>query len=133
MQHVYLFDIMEKRDCVRVGQTLSFTHLQVRSGYSFFHSTITIDKLVERAYELGFRSLALTDENVLYGAISFYNACKNRNIKPILGMVVSIQEDKDRFPIVLLAKNNEGYRQLMLLSSLIQQKDEHVVNIETFK
>src|SRR5690625_4584961 len=113
MQHVYLFDIMEKRDCVRVGQTLSFTHLQVRSGYSFFNSTITIDKLVERAYELGFHSLALTDENVLYGAISFYNACKKRNIKPILGIIVSIKEGDDNTPIILLAENNDGYRQLM--------------------
>ena len=133
MQHVYLFDIMEKRDCVRVGQTLSFTHLQVRSGYSFFNSTITIDKLVERAYELGFHSLALTDENVLYGAISFYNACKKRNIKPILGIIVSIKEGDDNTPIILLAENNDGYRQLMSLSSLIQQNSDHSVNIETFK
>ena len=50
---------------------MSFTHLQVKSGYSLMNSTITIPKLVERAHELNFDALALTDEGVLYGAIPF--------------------------------------------------------------
>src|SRR5690625_5706213 len=63
---------------------MSFTHLQVRSGYSLFKSTMTIDKLIQRAQALDFTSLALTDEEVLYGAIPFYKACKKNGIKPLL-------------------------------------------------
>ena len=67
---------------------MSFTHLQVRSGYSFFNSTITIEKLVKRAKELEFKSIALTDEEVLYGVIPFYKHVTASGIKPIIGMVV---------------------------------------------
>lgn len=100
---------------------MSFTHLQVRSGYSLMNSTITIEKLVKRASELQFEALALTDEHVLYGAISFYEACHKYGIKPIIGMVVYvINPEQEKEPCILLAKNNHGYQNLIKLSTYIQ-------------
>ncbi|GGJ96837.1 DNA polymerase III subunit alpha [Lentibacillus kapialis] len=100
---------------------MSFTHLQVRSGYSFMKSTITVEKLAEKAKELEFDALALTDEHVLYGAIPFYKACQQNGIKPIIGMnvmVTSSEEEPDY--CILLAKNNHGYQNLIQLSTHIQ-------------
>ena len=99
---------------------MSFTHLQVRSGYSFYNSTITIDKLIKRAKQLGFTSLALTDEGVLHGAISFYQACQKNGIKPLLGMIVSFPFQEENIPVVLLAKNNEGYKNVIQISTNIE-------------
>lgn len=106
---------------------MSFTHLQVRSGYSFYKSTMTVDKLVERAHELNYPSLALTDEGVLYGAISFYQACEKRQIKPIIGLIVDYvldTETQETVPVILLAKNNQGYEQLIQISTNIQFERE---------
>ncbi|MGM8366282.1 DNA polymerase III subunit alpha [Virgibacillus sp. W0181] len=102
---------------------MSFTHLQVRSGYSLFNSTISVHKLVRKASELGFRSLALTDEQVMYGAISFYKSCQENGIKPIIGMTVLIELEEETVSCILLAKNNAGYKQLMQISSCIQKKE----------
>lgn len=109
---------------------MSFTHLQVKSGYSLMESTITIDKLVKKAVSHNFQALALTDEQVLYGAIPFYKACVKHNIKPIIGMTVStIDENSAECTCVLLAKNNEGYKQLMKLSTAIQKSDNKNIKI----
>src|SRR5690625_5226097 len=104
---------------------MSFTHLQVRSGYSFFKSTLTIDKLINGAKALDFKALALTDEAVLYGAIPFYQACKKHGIKPFLGLVVNCPIDEhESIPCVLLAKSNIGYKQLIHISTHIQLKED---------
>src|SRR5690625_5151754 len=104
---------------------MTFTHLHVRSGYSFMESTITIDQLVNRAKELKFTHLALTDHNVLYGAVEFYQACLKHHIKPIIGMTVSIAHETELIDhCILLAKNNRGYQDLMKLSTNIQENNE---------
>ncbi|WP_099158868.1 DNA polymerase III subunit alpha [Virgibacillus ndiopensis] len=105
---------------------MSFTHLQVRSGYSLMNSTITIDKLVKKASERQFNAIALTDDHVLYGVIPFYKACTAYGIKPIIGMVVHLSdEDTNNETCILLAKNNTGYDQLVKLSTHI-----HINNID---
>lgn len=110
---------------------MTFTHLQVRSGFSLLDSTNTIDKLVERADELQFKALALTDEEVLYGAIYFYKKCLKHGLKPIIGMVVNlIHEDQNREPCILLAKNNTGFQHLMKISTIIQKQQESGMTIE---
>lgn len=112
---------------------MSFTHLQVKSGYSFLDSTITIEKLVEKARELDFTALALTDEEVLYGAIPFYKACLNRGIKPLIGMSVRvIMSPEETEQCVVLAKNNDGYQQLVKISSQIQKNNETGISFEAF-
>ncbi|WP_330948682.1 DNA polymerase III subunit alpha [Virgibacillus sp. MG-45] len=109
---------------------MSFTQLQVRSGYSLLDSTISIDKLVDKAASSGYTAIALTDMHVLYGVIPFYKACINKGLKPIVGMVVLIQEDEQKkTPCVLLAKNNHGYQQLIQLSSMLQLNDRETVEL----
>lgn len=101
---------------------MTYTHLQLRSGYSLMSSTITIEKLVKRAWELDYDALALTDDHVLYGAITFYQTCQKYGIKPILGMVTWVEEEQGvPASCVLLAKNNAGYRNLIRLSTYLQQ------------
>jgi len=99
---------------------MTYTHLQVRSGYSFYESTLTIEKLVKRASELQFHALALTDEEVLHGAISFIQTCKKYNIKPIIGMTVNVKNGQFAHPLLLLVKNNAGYKNLLRISTEVQ-------------
>jgi DNA polymerase-3 subunit alpha len=105
---------------------MSYTHLQIQSGYSLMNSTITIDKLVKRATELKLDALALTDVHVLYGIIPFYQACKKQGIKPIIGMTLHLENGF----CVLLAKNNNGYQQLIKLSTKIQECEWPSIGIE---
>ncbi|GAB4074994.1 DNA polymerase III subunit alpha [Barrientosiimonas marina] len=110
---------------------MSFTHLQVHSGYSFMSSTITIDKLAERARELQFEALALTDEHVLYGAVPFYKACQKNGIKPIIGMHVRVNTNGSEPDLcLLLAKNNHGYENLIRLSTHIQLSQKKSISAE---
>lgn len=110
---------------------MSYTHLQVRSGYSLMNSTITIDNLVEKASELQFDALALTDEHVLYGVIPFYKACQQHGIKPIIGMIVMVaDEQQESAKCILLAKNNAGYKNLIKISTWIQYNEKTMIPIE---
>lgn len=112
---------------------MSFTHLQVRSGYSLLSSTIKVENLVKQASELGFQSLSLTDEGVLSGVISFYKACLAHQIKPIIGMTVSIGSNEMTQSLILIAKNNAGYEQLVKLSTYMQQHQITQLNTESLK
>ncbi|WP_231563541.1 DNA polymerase III subunit alpha [Anoxybacillus sp. KU2-6(11)] len=103
---------------------MSFIHLQVRSGYSLLSSTIKIEELVTRARELRFPAIALTDENVLYGVIPFYEMCQVHGIKPIIGMIATVIDEYGHTDqLVLLAKNNDGYRQLVHVATIIQMNN----------
>ncbi|CEI84491.1 DNA polymerase III subunit alpha [Oceanobacillus oncorhynchi] len=101
---------------------MTYTHISVKSGYSLMESTISIPKLVQKAKYLQYQSLCLTDEAVLYGAVSFYKACMDQGIKPIIGMRISVQMDdnEQEIPCIVLAKNKTGYQQLLQLSTYLQ-------------
>lgn len=105
---------------------MSFVHLHIKSSYSLLNSSVRFSKLMERAKEMGFTSLALTDEDVMYGAVEFYKACKAANIKPIIGLTLSVlakeDEEESAYPVLLLAKNKPGFTNLMKLSSIVQTK-----------
>ncbi|MEE8473655.1 MAG: DNA polymerase III subunit alpha, partial [Dehalococcoidia bacterium] len=99
-----------------------FTHLHVHTEYSLLDGMCRIPKLVARAKEMGMDSLAITDHGVLHGAIEFYQAARDAGIKPILGCEVYIsltdrhnRSDKFASHLVLLAKNETGYRNLIQL------------------
>ena len=106
---------------------MNFAHLHVHTQYSLLDGASDIDKLMDRAVELGFESIAITDHGVMYGAVDFYTAAKKRGIKPIIGCEVYTAPrsrfdkvhgmDSDYGHLVLLAKNDEGYRNLMTLVS----------------
>lgn len=105
--------------------TPRFTHLHTHSHYSLLDGLSKIKELAERAKELGMDSLALTDHGAMYGAIEFYQQAKKAGIKPIIGCEMYICENRfDKTPsadnrnyyhLVLLAKNNRGYENLIKL------------------
>ncbi len=100
-----------------------FTHLHVHSHYSLLNALPTPKELVQKAKEYNMPALALTDNGALYGAINFYKACTKENIKPIIGVDAHLAPrtrfdkdaglDKPRGRLVLLAKNNAGYKNLI--------------------
>src|SRR3972149_8453317 len=106
-----------------------FTHLHVPAEYSLLDGLGRIPDLLRRCRELGMDSLAITDHGVLHGGVAFYLAAREAGIKPILGceMYVAPGSRLDRNPseknyhhLVLLAKNDRGYRNLIKLASLAQ-------------
>lgn len=106
---------------------MDFTPLDVKSSYSLLKSPTRISDLVTTAKERGYKALALTDENVLYGAVEFYNAAKKAGIKPIFGLrlvVVLNETDGTKLDLVFLAKNQRGYQHLMDLSTLQQTRKD---------
>lgn len=109
---------------------MAFTHLHVHSHYSLLTALPTPDALLERAQELGMTSLAITDTSALYAAVEFYAAAEKKGIKPILGAELWVAknlhsknntaEDRRRNQIVLLVKNETGYRNLLKIISIAQ-------------
>ena len=68
--------------------------LDVKTSYSMLSSLIKIEELTEKAKELGYFSLAITDTNNMFGAYEFYLSCKKNNIKPIIGIKLEYNENK---------------------------------------
>ncbi|NRD76097.1 DNA polymerase III subunit alpha [Bacillus sp. BRMEA1] len=115
---------------------MSFIHLQVYSAYSLLTSTASVQDLVQDAGKKGFRALALTDRNVMYGAIEFYKLCRNHQIKPIMGLTVDIAgalDDNGSYPLVLLAENNQGFNNLLKISSAVQTKADNGLPLKWLK
>ncbi|MGX8834161.1 DNA polymerase III subunit alpha [Amedibacillus sp. YH-ame6] len=100
-------------------------HLHVRSCFTLLQSTMTIQKIIDCAKEHGYTSVALTDKNVMHGAMAFYHACKKEGIHPVFGMEVDVKWNDGIFGLLLLAKNDDGYQSLMKLSTRINT-DEHI-------
>ena len=106
---------------------MGFVHLHVHSEYSLLDGTCRLPDLTRRAKELGQTSIAVTDHGVMYGAVNFYAEAKKAEIKPIIGCEVYVaagsrhnkDSEKDNFyyHLVLLAENNEGYKNLIKLVS----------------
>ncbi len=104
-----------------------FTHLHVHTEYSLLDGAARINKLARRAAELEMPALAITDHGVMYGVIDFYKACQKQGIKPIIGCEIYMApgkrtervlgKDDKNYHLVLLAENNEGYRNLVKIVS----------------
>jgi DNA polymerase-3 subunit alpha len=112
---------------------MSFIHLQLYSAYSLLSSTISINECIEKAAGYGFKAIALTDRNVMYGAVEFYKSCKKKGIKPILGLTVDVQSEllpQHSYPIVLLAENDAGFKNLLKISSAVQTREEKCLPVK---
>lgn len=104
---------------------MKFTHLHVHSHYSLLDGLPKIEELLDYTKKLGMDSLALTDHGVLYGAVEFFKKAKEKGVKPIIGSEVYLaldsmhQErpniDDKRYHLVLLVKNEQGYKNLVKL------------------
>ena len=105
-----------------------FVHLHVHSEFSLLDGANRIKDLPVRAKELGMKAMAITDHGVMFGVIDFYKACMANGIKPIIGCEVYVAPRKrtDKDPnidarynhLILLAKDNEGYKNLTKLVSI---------------
>lgn len=106
-----------------------FVHLHLHTEYSLLDGACRLDRLMERAHELKFPALAITDHGVLYGAIDFYQAARDKGIKPIIGCEVYVAPGS-RFEkktttggrdvynhLVLLARDETGYKNLIKLTT----------------
>ena len=105
-----------------------FIHLHTHSHYSLLDGLSKVGKLVELAKDFGMPALAITDHGNMYGAIEFYKLAKKAGIKPIIGVEAYVANrsrlqkesgiDNKRYHLTLLAKNLEGYKNLMKLVTL---------------
>ena len=105
-----------------------FVHLHVHSEYSLLDGANRIKELPKVAKEMGMDAIAITDHGVMYGAIEFYKACKEEGIRPIIGCEVYVAPrtrfdkesgiDNKHNHLILLAKNNNGYKNLSKLVSI---------------
>lgn len=104
-----------------------YVHLHNHTHHSLLDGLTKVDELVERVKYLGMNAVAMTDHGTLSGAIEFYKACKDQDIKPIIGIETYVAartihdrdpaKDKARYHLILLAMNNTGYQNLMRLST----------------
>ncbi len=106
---------------------MKFTHLHIHTHYSLLDGLIKPKDLVKKIKEEGGDAVAITDHGVMYGAIDFYQECKKADIKPIIGCETYVapngrhnkraRADEKSYHLVLLAKNNTGYQNLLKLVS----------------
>ena len=106
---------------------MAFTHLHVHSEYSLLDGACRIQPMLDKIKSMGQTSVAITDHGVMYGVIDFYKAAKAKGIKPVIGCEVYVAPrsrfdkvhgiDNERYHLVLLCKNNEGYKNLIKLVS----------------
>jgi DNA polymerase-3 subunit alpha len=103
-----------------------FTHLHLHSEYSLLDGACDVNKLCDRVAKLGQKSVAMTDHGNIYGAVHFFNAAKEKGVKPILGCelyVCKAEDHRAETPndqynhLLVLAENEEGYRNLIRLTS----------------
>jgi len=104
-----------------------FVHLHVHSHYSLLDGLSKVPEIVAKAKEQGSPAIALTDHGVMYGAIELYKACKKQGIKPIIGNEIYLSRKdgegpsasgrKDYHHLTLLAKNEEGYKNLIKMTT----------------
>lgn len=98
---------------------MDYVALQVKTSYSILSSLNNISKLVKLAKEYGYKSLAITDEDNMFGVMEFYTECIKNEIKPIIGLELTVENSK----ILLYAKNLKGYKNLIKLSTIKSTKE----------
>ncbi|HEY9614909.1 DNA polymerase III subunit alpha [Allocoleopsis sp.] len=109
---------------------MSFVGLHIHSDYSLLDGASQLPELVDRAVKLEMPAIALTDHGVMYGAIELIKVCRGRNIKPIIGNEMYVIngdiEDKSKrhrkYHQVVLAKNNQGYKNLVKVTTISHLK-----------
>ena len=110
------------------AKTSDFVHLHVHSDYSLLDAASRIPVLVQRAKELGFQALALTDHGNMFGSLRFEQQCREAGIKPLIGCEFYVagasrfertgtEQGNKYYHLILIAKNIEGYKNLCMLNS----------------
>ncbi|MFM5898664.1 MAG: DNA polymerase III subunit alpha, partial [Dolichospermum sp.] len=104
---------------------MSFVPLHIHSDYSLLDGASQLPELVDRAIALGMKAIALTDHGVMYGAVELIKICRSKMIKPIIGNEMYIingdiekQERRPKYHQVVLAKNTQGYKNLVKITTI---------------
>jgi DNA polymerase-3 subunit alpha len=104
---------------------MSFVPLHIHSDYSLLDGASQLPELVDQAIALGMKAIALTDHGVMYGAVELIKICRSKNIKPIIGNEMYIingditkQERRPKYHQVVLAKNTQGYKNLVKITTI---------------
>jgi DNA polymerase-3 subunit alpha len=105
-----------------------YVHLHNHTHYSLLDGLTKIPDLITAVSDMGMKAVAITDHGTMSGAVEFYKVAKSAGIKPIIGLEAYVasrsrfdrdpQKDKARYHLTVLAMNNKGYQNLMMLSSL---------------
>jgi DNA polymerase-3 subunit alpha len=108
---------------------MSFVGLHIHSDYSLLDGASQLPALIDRAIELGMPAIVLTDHGVMYGAIELIKVCRNKGIKPIIGNEmyvingdIEVKQRCRRYHQVVLAKNTQGYKNLVKLTTISHLK-----------
>src|SRR5882724_8427794 len=109
----------------------AFAHLHVHTHYSLLDGACRVSDIVKKTKSLGMNALAITDHGCMFGVVEFFNECKKQGVKPILGMEAYMAPGDRRerstpggnageaaYHLLLLAKDLEGYKNLIKLSSI---------------
>lgn len=100
-----------------------FYHLRTHSHYSLLRALPKVDEIVKTAKGFGMDAVAITDYNTVYSGIEFYKTCEKYEMKAILGSEFTHEIEGRKFKLVVLARTDEGYKNLMRLSSEVMTKD----------
>ena len=105
-----------------------FAPIYIKTEYSLLESMIRIPELITYAKENHIKALAITDNN-LSGVMEFYKACQNEQIKPMIGLEVMFEKE----PVLLYAKNETGYHNLLKLSTIQSEREVTLDELETYR
>lgn len=104
---------------------MKYINLYTQTEYSLLNSTIKIDSLIKYAKDNNLNSLAICDTNNMYGVVKFYQKCIDNNIKPVIGLCLTLESRYNFYnSILLFSKNNNGYKNLMKITTLRKLKKE---------
>ncbi|QIZ72059.1 DNA polymerase III subunit alpha [Oxynema aestuarii] len=111
---------------------MSFVGLHIHTDYSLLDGASQIPQMIDRAVELGMPAIALTDHGVMYGAIELIKTCRTKGIKPIIGNEMYVINEPlnttkrpRKYHQVVLAKNSQGYKNLVKLTSISHLEGVH--------
>ncbi len=97
-------------------------NLNVHSCFDFLNSNIKIDELLMKVSQDGQQYVALTDFNRMHGTYSFLQKAPKYDVKPLIGMEIKVADGLNGIPVILIAKNEQGYKELIRLSAMLSYK-----------
>ena len=105
-------------------------NINIVTSYSFQKSTVLIKELVAKAKQLNIGALGICDLNNMYGALEFYHECKKFGIKPLIGLNATVMIESQPYPLLLYAKNYQGYLELVKITSIINTNGIEAIELE---
>jgi DNA polymerase-3 subunit alpha len=104
-----------------------FTPLNIKSGYSFFYSALRVEEIINHAISNKSESVSIIEINSLFTALQINKLANKNNLKSIIGMEVNLEiSDGETTPILLIAKNLEGYKKLTYFTKFVSQSNKEI-------